>query len=176
MSTRYRSALGSVLAVIFIIFAVHVFIFAVHVFAQSAPTATESINLRIKCKMMSDQKALEIAETNRALHWAIVAARNSSKYDAIGNRCYGRIYQHLTKGNAQDDFEGDAVLDLQTGDLLATGSIEKGEKHGSIFDPDYKKLWLPSCAGGCPPNFGAQTWQAAEDYMMNELMADPHQQ
>jgi hypothetical protein len=168
MSTRYRLVLGSVLAVIFMLF-------AVHVFAQSAPTATESTDLRIKCKMMSDQKALEIAETNRALHCEIAAARNSSKYDAIRNRCYGRIYQHLTKGNVQDDFEGDAVLDLQTGDLLATGSVEKGEKHGSIFDPGYKKLWLPSCAGGCPPNFGAQTWQAVEDYM-NELMADPNQQ
>jgi hypothetical protein len=71
--------------------------------------------------------------------------------------------------------ESDQVYDLQTDDLLAAAMIENGKKHGDIWDTDYKKPWLPTCMGGCPANFGDQTWQAAEDYM-NEIMADPRKQ
>ncbi len=72
---------------------------AVHGFAQSPPTATEAFNLRIKCKKMSDEKAQEFGEQNTMLKWEIVAAWNTSKYDPINNRCYGRIYEHITKQN-----------------------------------------------------------------------------
>jgi hypothetical protein len=62
---------------------------------------------------------------------------------------------------------------LQIDDLLAVAVIENGKKHGSIWDEDYKTNWLPLCsAKGCSPDFGDQTWQAAEGYM-NEMMADP---
>ena len=110
------------------------------------------------------------------LKWEIVTAWNTSKYDPISNRCYGRIYDHITKPSYRLDHEHDEVFDLQTDDLLAAASTENGKSHGSIFDTDYKKPWLPTCrADGCPSNFGDQTWQAAEDYM-NELMADPRGQ
>lgn len=104
--------------------------------------------------------------------WEFVGAWNTSKYDPISNRCYGRSYQHIIKPSYRLDHESDQVFDLQTDDLLAAAMIENGKKHGNIWDHDYKKPWLPSCVGGCPPDFGDKTWQAAEDYM-NELMADP---
>jgi hypothetical protein len=148
-------------------------LFAIHgSSAQSPPTASEAFDLRIKCKKMSDEKAQEGIDTNRMLKWEIVQAWNTSKYDPTSNRCYGRIYQHITKQNYHLDHENDQIYDLQIDDLLASASIENGKKHGSIFDSDYKKPWLPSCVGGCPADFGDQTWQAAEDYM-NEMMADP---
>jgi hypothetical protein len=105
-----------------------------------------------------------------------VAAWNTSKYDPQSNRCYGRIYEHIVKRNYHLDHESDQLYDLQTDDLLASAMNENGKKYGSIFDQDYKKPWLPSCsARGCPPDFGDQTWQAAQDYM-NEMMADPRKQ
>jgi hypothetical protein len=144
--------------------------------AQSPPTATEAFNLRIKCKEMSDQKAQEVMKTNIMLEWEFVAAWNTSRYDPASNRCYGHIYEHIIKQNYHLDHENDQLFDLQTDDLLASAMIENGKKHGSIFDYDYKKPWLPSCsAKGCPSDFGDQTWQAAEDYM-NEMMADPRKQ
>jgi hypothetical protein len=164
-----RVVLGSIFALTFMLI-------AVHGFAQSPPTETEAFNLRIKCKKMSDEKAQYDIEMDSMVKWEIVAARNTSKYDPISNRCYGRIYEHITKQSHRLDHEHDTVFDLQTDDLLATATIENGKKHGSIFDPDYKKPWLPLCsANGCPPDFGDQTWQAAEDYM-NEIMADPRKQ
>jgi hypothetical protein len=150
-------------------------LFAVHASAQSPPSATEAFNLRIKCKKMSDEKAQEFTEGNRTLKWEIVTAWNTSKYDPISNRCYGRIYSHITKQNYRLDHENDLLFDLQIDDLLAAATIENGKKHGQIHDPDYKKPWLPSCPGGCPPDFGDKTWQAATDYM-NEFMTEPRKQ
>jgi hypothetical protein len=124
---------------------------------------------------MSDEKAQEFIDGNSMVKWEIVAAWNTSKYDSISNRCYGRIYSHIAKQNYRLDYEIDQLFDLQIDDLMAMARIENGKKHGSIWDPNYKKDWLPSCVGGCPANFGDQTWQAAEDYM-NELMADPRKQ
>jgi hypothetical protein len=100
-----------------------------------------------------------------------VAAWNTSKYDQLTNRCYGRFYQHITKQDFSDK-ETDQLFDLQTNDLFADATSENGNKYGSIWDPDYKKPWLPLChLVGCPPDFGDQTWQAAEDYM-DEMMVD----
>jgi hypothetical protein len=150
-------------------------LFAIQGSAQSPPTASEAFGLRIKCKKMSDEKAQESLDTNSMLKWEIVLAWNASKYDPTSNRCYGRFYQHITKQNYHLDHETDQIYDLQIDDLLASATIENGKKHGSIFDPDYKKPWIPTCMGGCPANFGEQTWQAAKDYM-NEMMADPRKQ
>lgn len=165
MNTPHRTVLGSVLALSFIVF-------AAHVSAQSPPTATEAFNLRKQCKKLSDEKAQEFSESNSMLQWQIVAAWNTSKYDPKSNRCYGRIYDHHVKPSYHLDHETDQIFDLQTDDLLAAAMNENGKKHGNIFDPDYKKPWLPSCRNGCPKDFGDQTWQATEDYM-NEFMADP---
>jgi hypothetical protein len=148
-------------------------LFAGHGLAQSPPTATEAFNLRIKCKKLSDEKAQGFIDMNRmVVDWETVQAWNTSKYDPISNRCYGRFYSHKIRQKYRLDHEADQVYDLQTDDLLAGAMIENGKKHGNIFDPEYKKPWLPSCRGGCPANFGDQTWQAAVDYM-NEMMADP---
>jgi hypothetical protein len=168
MNTPRRTALGSVLVFI---------LFAAHVSAQSPPTATEAFNLRTQCKKISDEKAQEFLVLNGMLKWEIVTAWNTAKYDPTSNRCYGRIYEHIVKPSHRLDHESDQVFDLQTTDLLAAAMIEDGKKHGNIYDPDYKKPWLPSCsaAKGCAPDFGDQTWQAAEDYM-NEFMADPRRQ
>jgi hypothetical protein len=99
-----------------------------------------------------------------------VAARNTSKYDRISNRCYGRFYRHVIKQDFSDK-ETDQLFDLQTNDLFADATSENANKYGSIWDPDYQKPWLPLCHGGCPPDVGDQTWQAAEDYM-DEMMVD----
>jgi hypothetical protein len=144
--------------------------------AQAPPTATEAFNLRTKCKTMSDEKAAEFLQLNTAAGWKIDLAWNTSKYDPINNRCYGRLYEHITKQNYGYDSVSDQIYDLQTDDLLANAQIKNGKKSGNIFDAaDYKKPWLPSCRGGCPPDFGDQTWQAVQDYM-NEFMADPRKQ
>jgi hypothetical protein len=182
---RYRAGFGSLCAL-------SLALFAVHGSAQSPPTATEAFNLRIKCKKMSDEKAEElrwhemsvadgaamgmssaaVAAWNDKIRPEVVGSWNTSKYDPINNRCYGRVYNHLKKENPRYDNEYDQVYDLQTDDLLADAHISNGKKSGSIWDHDYKQPPLPSCLGGCPANFGDQTWQAAEDYM-NEIMADP---
>jgi hypothetical protein len=170
MNKLYRTALGSVFGLIAFM------LFAVHVSAQSPPTATEAFNLRIKCKKMSDEKAQADIEINTMVKWEFVTAWNTSKYDPISNRCYGRSYQHIVKRNYHLEHETDMLYDLQVDDLLADAIIENGKKHGDIWDPNYKKAWLPSCsATGCSSDFGDKTWQAAEDYM-NEFMADPHKQ
>ncbi|MET4603274.1 hypothetical protein ABIB90_002752 [Bradyrhizobium sp. JR4.1] len=166
MNAPHRTILGSAVALTFVMF-------AAHASAQSPPTATEAFNLRIQCKKLSDEKAQQLSELNSMLKWEIVGAWNTGKYDPVSNRCYGRIYVHIVKPSHRLDHESDQVFDLQTDDLLATASVEEGKKHGNIFDPDYKKPWVPTCsATGCGPDFGEKTWQATEDYM-NEFMADP---
>jgi hypothetical protein len=82
------------------------------------------------------------------MKWDIVAASNTSKYDPIRNRCYGRFYNHITKQNYRLDHEYDQLFDLQIDDLLATASIENGKKSGNIWDPDPKKRYPVSCTGG----------------------------
>ena len=150
-------------------------LFAIQGSAQSPPTASEAFDLRIKCKKMSDEKAQEFIDLNRMGRWEFVGAWNTSKYDPTSNRCYGRFYQHIKKQQYHFDKEHDQLYDLQTDDLLASAFIENGKKRGNIFDPDYKKPWIPTCTGGCPANFGEQTWQAAKDYM-SEMMVDPRKQ
>ena len=111
----------------------------------------------------------------------VVASWNTSKYDPINNRCYGRIYIHKRKDlgpNWRYDNEEDVVYDLQTDDLLADAFIKNGKKTGNVWDPDYlhKQNPLPSCLGGCgPADFGDYSWQNAEDYM-DKIMADPRKQ
>jgi hypothetical protein len=147
---------------------------AAHGFAQSPPTATEAFNLRIKCKKMSDEKAQYLTGSIE-----VVAASNTSKYDPISNRCYGRFYQHTTNEHTTNrtkdlDGEHDSLYDLQIDDLLAMATIVNGKKNGIYFG--YRGPSWPSCsAKGCPPDYGDQMWQATEDYI-NEIMADPRKQ
>jgi hypothetical protein len=152
-NTLYRAALGTLFAFSFALF-------AFHVSAQSPPTATEAFNLRIKCKKMSDEKAealswhdmsvadgaamglmspAAVAAWNDKIRPEVVSSWNTSKYDPINNRCYGRIYSHTKKANL--DTEYDQVYDLQTDDLLAHADIKNGKKSGIIWDPDPEKRY-----------------------------------
>jgi hypothetical protein len=137
MNMLCRKALRSVSAFIGLL------LFAAHVAAQSPPTATEAFNLRIKCKKMSDEKADGISEANGMLKWEIVTAWNTSKYDPISNRCYGRIYEHITKPSYRLDHEHDEVFDLQTDDLLAAANTENGKRLGVFLTQITKRLGSP---------------------------------
>jgi hypothetical protein len=64
--------------------------------------------------------------------WEIVGAQNTSKYDPVSNRCYGRIYQHITKPNYHFDKEYDQLYDLQIDDLLASAWIENAKRNGML--------------------------------------------
>jgi hypothetical protein len=166
MHTLYRAGLVCILFPMLVLQSV----------AQTPPTATEAFNLRIKCRQMSDKKASDFLESNRLLQWELVSAWNTSKYDPTNNRCYGRIYQHITKKFLRLDHEADQLFDLQTDELLADAMRAEDKRNGNIWDPDYKKGWLPTCrADGCPSDFGDQTFRAAQEYM-NEFMADPRKQ
>ena len=113
--------------------AVSVALFAVHGSAQSPPTAIEAFNLRTKCKKMPDEKAQSVIDANRMLKWEIVVAWNTSKYDPTSNRCYGRIYEHITKQQYRLDHESDQLFDLQIDDLLASAMIENGKSTGTFL-------------------------------------------
>ena len=144
-------------------------------FGQTPPTATEEFNLRIKCKELADQKAEELDGMSRSAKWEILNSWHASKYDAKSNRCYVRVYGHM-RHHPSVEHVIDQVYDAQVDDILASATILSGKKNGQIFDPDYKKPWLPLCnPEGCPTDFGDRTWQAAKDYM-SELMADPRRQ
>jgi hypothetical protein len=54
---------------------------------------------------MSDEKAQEFLDTNLMVKWEIVLAWNTSKYDPISNRCYGRIYEHIVKQSYRLDHD-----------------------------------------------------------------------
>jgi hypothetical protein len=93
----------------------------------------------------------------------VLGSWSSSKYDAINNRCYVRIYKH-TRRKSQSDYEVQQAYDAQVDDLLATAWIKDGKKHGSIWDQSYK--------GERYFKDGEASYAAAITYM-DELMADP---
>jgi len=149
--------------------------------AQTPLTATEASNLRIKCKQMADQKAdelawhglsvadgasmgmsaVDVARLNDEARPEVLESWSSSKYDAINNRCYVRIYQHTRRES--NDYELHQVYDAQANDLLAYAAITNGKKHGLILDQSYN---------GDRFIGGDDSWEAAIVYMY-ELMADP---
>jgi len=133
--------------------------------AQTPPTATEAFNLRIRCKQMADQKANDVNAINAALKWEIVQSSSSSKYDAINNRCYIHIYQHIRKSGYEKVVR--QLFDAQVDDLLADARIENGKKSGSIWDESYN--------GQRYFKDGEAAWEAVGTYM-DELMADPRKQ
>ena len=149
--------------------------------AQTPPTATEAFNLRTKCKQSADQKADElawhglsvadgasmgmsaadVARLNDEARPEVLESWSSSKYDAINNRCYVRIYQHTRRES--NDYELHQVYDAQANDLLAYAAITNGKKHSLILDQSYNGDRFIS---------GDDGWEAAIVYMY-ELMADP---
>ena len=82
---------------------------------------------------MPDEKAQSVIDANRMLKWEIVVAWNTSKYDPTSNRCYGRIYEHITKQQYRLDHESDQLFDLQIDDLLASAMIENGKSTGTFL-------------------------------------------
>ena len=103
--------------------------------AQTPPTATEAFNLRIRCKRMADQKAdalawhvmtvddgaslgmsaADVARLNDQTRPEVLGSASSSKYDAINNRCYVRIYKHTRRQSAgrKSEYEVHQVYDAQ---------------------------------------------------------------
>jgi len=157
--------------------------------AQTPPTATEAFNLRIRCKQMADQKAealawhemtvadgaslgmsaADVARLNDQTRPEVLGSASSSKYDAINNRCYVRIYQHTRRqsvGRKPFELEVDQVYDAQVDELLAHAEIKDGKKSGTIWDQSYKGNRFPGGDAG---------WEAAITYM-DDLMADPRKQ
>ena len=157
--------------------------------AQTPPTATEAFNLRIRCKRMADQKAdalawhvmtvddgaslgmsaADVARLNDQTRPEVLGSASSSKYDAINNRCYVRIYQHTRRqsvGRKPFELEVDQVYDAQVDELLAHAEIKDGKKSGTIWDQSYKGNRFPGGDAG---------WEAAITYM-DDLMADPRKQ
>src|SRR5262249_20292437 len=135
--------------------------------AQTPPTATEAFNLRIRCKQMADQKAdalawhdmtvaegafigmsaADVARLNDQTRPEVLGSWSSSKYDAINNRCYVRIYQH-TRRKSQYDYEVQQVYDAQVHELLAHAEIKDAKKSGTIWDQSYKGDRFPGGDAG----------------------------
>jgi hypothetical protein len=162
MASR-ESALGVTRSVRAVFFVVGVAAFSNHAIAQTAPTATEEFNLRIKCKQMADEKAdsmterpmtdadgasvglsaADVAFLNQQMQqrWANVSMYNhASNYDPKSNRCYIEIVKQWKYGQ-HFEFEqyNRQVYDVQTDDLLSFAQINKGVKMGMVFDPEHRK-------------------------------------
>jgi hypothetical protein len=106
------------------------------VVAQTAPTATEEFNLRIKCKQMADEKA-DVMKKELEQKMANVITWHASNYDPKSNRCYVEI-----KWKAKDHLDTEVsvrqVYDAQTDDLLSHAQVVDGKKLGGVYAPDYK--------------------------------------
>lgn len=59
----------------------------------------------------------------------------NSRYDPTTNHCYGELVTHNVSGEYY--FSRDLV-DLQTGELLASAKIEKGKKFGLLRGVDLR--------------------------------------
>jgi hypothetical protein len=102
------------------------------VVAQTAPTATEEFNLRIKCKQMADKKAENMEEGDRLLtDTKRIFESHASNYDPKSNRCYIEIIQQRRYGEFEKYTR--QVYDAQTDDLLSNAEINKGEKFGIVY-------------------------------------------
>jgi hypothetical protein len=133
-----------------------------HAIAQTAPTATEEFNLRIKCKQMADEKAdsmtehpltnaegasagwtpTDVAILNKQIEQRlanVIMSSHDSNYDAKTNRCYIEIIAQWKYGQ-HFEFEQymRQIFDGQTDDLLSFAQIKNGKKVGMVFDPDHK--------------------------------------
>ena len=151
-------------------------------FAQTPPTATETFNLRIKCKQMADEKArstqmLPMTAADGAalglspadvttLNRTIVATReilfssHSSRYDAKNNRCYIETYERMKFGRQREyEVESRHIYDAQTDDLLAFAKITNGKKVGMVFDREHQTK--------IPDNLG---WDDANGYIDEMMM------
>ena len=154
-------------------------------FAQAPPTATETFNLRIRCRDMALKKLDEVVirpmtyEDGASLGWSaadvdrlnrqleevepsLVGEQQWSHYNPKTNRCYVEIYIHRRAqrpGPRVREMEGWMVFDAQIDDLLAQAEIRNHVKSGYVYDP----------------NYGARRdgWDAAMAYI-EAVMADPN--
>jgi hypothetical protein len=117
-------------------------------------------------QMQADGRSEGVARINDQERPEVLGSWNSSKYDAINNRCYIRVYKHIRRTQTPQPFEHEVqqVYDAQVDDLLASASIRNGKKDGSILDQSFK--------GERYFKDGEASYEAAIKYM-DELMADP---
>jgi hypothetical protein len=134
--------------------------------ADQLADAFASHKLSVAAGAAIGMSAADVARINDEQMPEVLGSSHSSKYDAINNRCYVRIYTH-TQRKSQYDYEVQQVYDAQLDNLLARAEIINGKKHGSISDESYK--------GQRSFKDGDAAWEAAVTYM-NELMADPRKQ
>lgn len=152
--------------------------------SSQTPAATEESQLRARCQALADEKAgamashvLSVADGAAfGMPVAAVDALNksqsemlgsshSSKYDAAGNRCYIRLYEH--KRNGQFETEHHGIYDARTDDLIAFARRVNGRETGYVFDIR-KGPWVsPANCRNCTAGVG---WDAAIAYM-DEIMA-----
>src|SRR5262249_25277707 len=113
--------------------------------------------------------AADVARINDQQRPEVLGSWSSSKYDAVNNRCYVRIYKHTRRqlvGGKSFELEVHQVYDAQVDDLLAHAEIKNGSKFGIIHEESYKGNRFVSGDAG---------WEATVNYM-DELMADPRKQ
>src|SRR5262249_46082238 len=110
--------------------------------------------------------AADVARLNDQTRPEVLGSWSSSKYDAINNRCYVRMYKH-TRRKSQYNYEVQQVYDAQVDELLAHAEIKDGKKGGHIWDQSYTgQRWFKD---------GDANYEAAITYM-DDLMADPRKQ
>jgi hypothetical protein len=154
------------------------YLLAFPAFGQSAPTATEAFNLRIKCKQMADEKAEDmswhplepangagvgmspaaVARLNEQNRPEIISSSHSSRYDPKSNRCYVEIRLHTRRKELDRDSR--QVYDAQIDDLVAFTKIDNGKKVGMVFDHKHQTT--------TDKNLG---WDDADAYM-DQIMED----
>jgi hypothetical protein len=90
------------------------------------PTATELFNLRSRCAALANKFLDDLSVSRSSLTQTI-----TSHYDPRTNYCYGEVMT-LNRADPHSYFNR-SLFDLQTGDLLAFASIEKGKNDGTVY-------------------------------------------
>ena len=116
------------------------------------PTATEVFNLRSRCAALGDK----IMENNFVS--STLSQSNLSHYDPQTNRCYVELTV-IDMSNFGNYFNS-VLFDGQTKEILASASIRKGKKSGSVNDHQHEQT--------TPANAGFDDATAYIDKMMAE--------
>ncbi len=122
--------------------------------AFQLPTATEIFQLRSACAILG-QNILDDNVVGVALSESQV-----SHYDPSTNRCYVEVdvqTADLTKGL---NYLHRVLYDGQTGEMLASAKLERGEKSGMVFDKQHNATNLTNAG-----------WDDASSYI-DAKMAD----
>ena len=126
--------------------------------AFSPPTATEIFHLRSECAALG-QKILDENIIGSAL-----TQTETSRYNPLTNRCYVELVVQSADLNKPMEVFSRYFFDGQTGEMLASLKIEKGQKSGIVFDRNHQTT--------TDTNAG---WDDAEGYV-DAMMADERKQ